>query len=193
MWCRKTVAALSIKYRFKNSRISQCGFVLFCVNDSINQAELLHDKRYVSYTQLIPGAVYFGSTFMNPHPLDTREKDEALQDVFDPDFKLNKGPQSESQHECVKDKTAWENIWNATGGLDKPLSFVCVFCEWNVVLFKITDAQSLLDALVLIKVVTSLFSFFKGCMIYIATILLVMDNFISNTQSFLGKKYNDFL
>lgn len=108
--------------------------VLFCFveNDSINQAERLHDKRYVSYMLLIPEAVYFGSIFMNPHPLDTREKDEAFQDVFDPDFKLHKEPQSESQHECVKDKTALENIWNVTGGLDKLLSFVCVFCGWNV-------------------------------------------------------------
>lgn len=116
---------MGIKHRFKNSQIFT---VLFCfvVNDSINQAELLLDKRYVSYTLLIPEAVCFGSTFMNPHPLDTREKVEAFQDVFDPDFRFHKGLQSESQRECVKDKTALENIWNATLGLDKCLSFVCV-------------------------------------------------------------------
>lgn len=65
-------AFLGIKHRLKNSQIFT---VLFCfVNDSINQAELLLDKRYVSYTLLIPEAVCFGSTFMNPHPLDTRER-----------------------------------------------------------------------------------------------------------------------
>lgn len=79
------------------------------MNDSINQAELLLDKRCVSYTLFIPEAVYFGSTLMNPHLLDTQEKDEAFQDVFDPDFGLHKGLQSESQHECIKDKTALEN------------------------------------------------------------------------------------
>ncbi len=70
--CLKTRwAFLGIKHRFKNSQIFTV-LVCFVVNDSINQAELLLDKRYVSYTLLIPEAVCFGSTFMNPHPLDTR-------------------------------------------------------------------------------------------------------------------------
>lgn len=113
MWCRKTVAAncqfslvLKPGEHFWASNIGSKIHkysVLFCfvVNDSINQAELLLDKRYVSYTLLIPEAVCFGSTFMNPHPLDTRENYEAFQDVFDPDFRLHKGLQSESQCECV--------------------------------------------------------------------------------------------
>ncbi len=92
MWCRKTVAVnCQFSLVLKPDEIfwaSNIGskihkYSLFCsvVNDSINQAEFLLDKRYVSYTLLILEAVCFGSTFMNPHPLDTRGKDEAFQDV----------------------------------------------------------------------------------------------------------------
>lgn len=86
MWCRKMVSAYCqfslvlkpcehFKVSYIGSKIHKQSQSGFFVNDSINQAELLLDKRCVSYMLLIPEAVYFGSTFMNPHPLDTREKD----------------------------------------------------------------------------------------------------------------------
>lgn len=56
----------------------------------------------------IPEAVCFGDTFVNPHPLDTRERDEAFQGVSDPDFKLHKGLQCKSQRVCAEDKKRLE-------------------------------------------------------------------------------------